>query len=174
MVADFDLSSKKKMVNATIKLEPIAMGLNNYGGKTKLFQSLCVIETTATTDSFVGTEEYLAPEIISLCQHSFTVDWWALGVLLYELSLGKTPFRSVSRYLTFNNINVHKISFPPHPKITMMFLDILTQLSIKCHTNRLGSLNGSYDIFEHLSYQKSCWSLTRDGKPPYVVFREFK
>lgn len=53
------------------------------------------------SNSFVGAEEYVAPEIISDNGHDFSVDWWGLGVVLYEMLYGKTSFRGVNRQETF-------------------------------------------------------------------------
>ncbi|XP_057827077.2 serine/threonine-protein kinase D6PKL1-like [Cryptomeria japonica] len=46
--------------------------------------------------SFVGTEEYIAPEVLWGKFHSYPVDWWSFGVSLYEMSHGRTPFRGFS------------------------------------------------------------------------------
>ncbi|XP_073007998.1 serine/threonine-protein kinase OXI1-like [Typha latifolia] len=56
------------------------------------------------SNSFVGTEDYVAPEIIQGNGHDFAVDWWGLGVVLYEMLYGRTPFRGQNRKETFYRI----------------------------------------------------------------------
>ncbi|CAI0545285.1 unnamed protein product [Linum tenue] len=69
-------------------------------------------EPMRASNSFVGTEEYIAPEIISAAGHTSAVDWWALGILLYEMFYGYTPFRGKTRQKTFANILHKDLKFP--------------------------------------------------------------
>ncbi|KAI3830560.1 hypothetical protein MKW92_016085 [Papaver armeniacum] len=69
-------------------------------------------EPITQSNSFVGTEEYIAPEIITGAGHSSAIDWWALGILLYEMLYGRTPFRGKNRQKTFANILHKDLTFP--------------------------------------------------------------
>uniref|UniRef100_A0A453LQV5 non-specific serine/threonine protein kinase n=1 Tax=Aegilops tauschii subsp. strangulata TaxID=200361 RepID=A0A453LQV5_AEGTS len=58
----------------------------------------------ARSSSFVGTHEYVAPEVASGGGHGASVDWWAYGVFLYELLYGRTPFVGATNEATLRNI----------------------------------------------------------------------
>lgn len=79
--------------------------LQTKNGKTVVLEDyLLLAEPQARANSFVGTEEYLAPEVINAAGHSAPVDWWSLGILIHELVYGTTPFRGAKRDETFDNI----------------------------------------------------------------------
>lgn len=60
-----------------------------------------------------GTPEYLAPEIIMTCGHNHGVDWWALGVLIFEMLAGYPPFYDNNPYDIYRKISIGYYEFPP-------------------------------------------------------------
>jgi serine/threonine protein kinase len=64
------------------------------------------------TNSFCGTAEYLAPEILDCVGHNYSVDWWTLGILLYEMATGRPPFMNKSHHKLGILIRTGKIIFP--------------------------------------------------------------
>ncbi len=62
--------------------------------------------------SFVGTPEYVSPEVVDGSGASASVDFWSFGVLLYEMTFGHTPFAGASMQETFANIVSKELKFP--------------------------------------------------------------
>ena len=67
--------------------------------------------TLKNRSSFCGTVEYMAPEIIENGNYDFSVDIWSLGILLYELLIGHSPFKDKTTKNTIVNIKLHEIKF---------------------------------------------------------------
>ena len=81
----------KKIIYRDLKPENILMDENGYICLTD-FGLAKVLEGGQQAFSFCGTPDYLAPEILIEKGHSFPVDWWALGILTYEMIVGFPPF----------------------------------------------------------------------------------
>ncbi|GLJ23604.1 hypothetical protein SUGI_0447040 [Cryptomeria japonica] len=120
------------------------------------------------TNSLVGTEEYVSPEMLEGGGHDFPVDWWAFGVLLYELSSGKTPFTGATRKDTFYNVLVRQ---PPFSGRWTPLRDLIQRLLIKDPKRRLG-FNGVEEIKSHFFFRGLDWEsiemLVNVTAPPFV------
>uniref|UniRef100_A0A0D3HH37 non-specific serine/threonine protein kinase n=1 Tax=Oryza barthii TaxID=65489 RepID=A0A0D3HH37_9ORYZ len=103
-------------------------------------------EPMRASNSFVGTEEYIAPEIITGAGHTSAVDWWALGILLYEMLYGYTPFRGKTRQRTFANILHKDIRFLASISVSLAARQLMYRLLHRDPANRLGSYEGANEI----------------------------
>ncbi|XP_074289133.1 protein kinase G11A [Silene latifolia] len=118
--------------------------------------------------SFVGTHEYLAPEIVSGEGHGSAVDWWTLGVFIFELFHGTTPFKGSDNEMTLANIVARALEFPKEPSIPSSAKELISQLLAKDPTRRLGSLMGATPVKQHPFFNGVNWALLRCMKPPFV------
>ena len=124
------------------------------------------IEVRST--SFVGTHEYLAPEVISGEGHGNAVDWWTLGVFIFEMFYGITPFKGLENELTLANIVARALEFPKEPMIPGPARDLISQLLVKDSRMRLGSRMGAVAIKHHPFFNGVNWPLLRCATPPYI------
>ncbi|URD96901.1 hypothetical protein MUK42_30733 [Musa troglodytarum] len=125
-----------------------------------------VAEPMRASNSFVGTEEYIAPEIITGAGHTSAVDWWALGILLYEMLYGYTPFRGKTRQKTFANILHKDLRFPGCISVSLPAKQLIYRLLHRDPKNRLGSSQGANEVKQHLFFRGINWALVRCMDPP--------
>lgn len=147
---------------------------SEFAAQVRSLPQLVAEPTDARSNSFVGTHEYLAPEIIKGEGHGSAVDWWTFGVFLYELLYGKTPFKGSGNDETLANVVLQSLKFPDNPIISFQARDLIRGLLMKEPENRLGSERGAAEIKQHPFFEGLNWALIRCTIPPELPeFGEF-
>lgn len=129
---------------------------------------LIVEPTGARSMSFVGTHEYLAPEIIRGDGHGSAVDWWTFGIFLYELLLGRTPFKGNGNRETLFNVVGQPLKFPEGSSLSFAAKDLIRGLLAKDPQKRLGFKRGATEIKQHPFFESVNWALIRSTHPPEI------
>uniref|UniRef100_A0A8C4PC56 protein kinase C n=1 Tax=Dromaius novaehollandiae TaxID=8790 RepID=A0A8C4PC56_DRONO len=121
------------------------------------------------TNTFCGTPEFLAPEVLTDVSYTRAVDWWGLGVLIYEMLVGESPFPGDDEEEVFDSIVNDEVRYPRF--LSTEALSIIRKLLRKCPERRLGA--GERDAEEikiQAFFKEIDWDalFARKLKPPFV------
>lgn len=118
-----------------------------------------------------GTPEYLAPEVIQNYPQGFAVDWWELGIFVYETVVGNAPFQDDPHMKMYEKILTVDAEFPTTVKFTDRVVDIVKKLLAKDVYKRLGAgINGAVQVKAHPWFMGLDWDAMykQEIKPPYL------
>lgn len=114
-------------------------------------------DDNARSNSFIGTMEYMAPEIVEGKGHTKDVDWWSTGILLFEMLCGIPPFRAKSRQALQQQIVSSKVKYPKF--LSSEAQNLLKGLLTRDPTKRLGhGVSGSEAVKRHPFFRSINWA----------------
>ena len=154
IITIFEYLHSKNIIYRDLKPENILINKNGYLKLTD-FGFAKVINNNKTY-TLCGTPEYLAPEIILNKGHGKPVDWWTMGILLYEMLVGIDPFSDDDPMMIYQKIIKGKIRFPNN--IDKNAKSLIKHLLVADTTKRFGCLkNGVKDIVNHRFFNGFDW-----------------
>jgi len=156
----------KDIIYRDLKPENIMLDIT---GHIKLVDLGFAKHVPDVTYTLCGTPEYMAPEVILSKAYGKAVDWYALGILIYEMLCGYPPFYDQDQLQLYKKILSGKIHWPSY--VTEEAKDLIKQLITPDLTKRFGNLkNGANDIKQHEWFAGVEWAkVEKLGiAPPFI------
>ncbi|KAL3531058.1 hypothetical protein ACH5RR_010380 [Cinchona calisaya] len=152
------LSLCKSGIAESDSVHPVELSVDSRSGESE--------DSVEKSNSFVGTEEYVAPEILLGNGHDFSVDWWCFGVMLYEMLYGMTPFKGSNRKETFSRILSKDPELVGEPT---PLRDLIRKLLVKDPKKRISvdEIKG-HDFFKDVDWDH----LLEITRPPFIPAAE--
>uniref|UniRef100_A0A8C2L534 protein kinase C n=2 Tax=Cyprinus carpio TaxID=7962 RepID=A0A8C2L534_CYPCA len=121
------------------------------------------------TSTFCGTPEFLAPEVLTETSYTRAVDWWGLGVLIFEMLVGESPFPGDDEEEVFDSIVNDEVRYPRF--LSTEAISVMRRLLRRNPERRLGAgERDAEDVKKHLFFRNIDWDglLAKKVKPPFV------
>ncbi|XP_026806332.1 serine/threonine-protein kinase N isoform X2 [Rhopalosiphum maidis] len=171
IVSGLKFLHKKGIVYRDLKLDNILLDFNGHVRIADFGMCKLQIYLDKTADTFCGTPDYMAPEIIKGQKYNQSVDWWSFGILLYEMLVGKSPFSGCDEDALFWSICNEQPQYPRYLSVDSK--SVLVALLDKDASKRLGSLEANHsaeDVIRHPFFSSMDWCKLerRELEPPYM------
>ena len=147
---------KNKIIYRDLKIDSLLIKDNGYLTVMDISYSKELKKNSDKTFTLCGTPNYLAPEIILNNGYSFSVDFWSLGIIFFEMLMGKDPFNNKDPIIIYQNILTNNKKFPKI--IDRDAKTLINHLLVAEPKKRYGCLkNGVNDIKNHRFYNDFQW-----------------
>lgn len=157
------------IVYRDLKPENILLDANGHIALCDFGLSKANLNNDGTTNTFCGTTEYLAPEVL-LDETGYTkmVDFWSLGVLIFEMCCGWSPFYADNTQQMYKNIAFGKVRFPKEV-LSPEGRSFVKGLLNRNPKHRLGAINDARELKAHPFFQDIDWNLlkAKNIPPPF-------
>eukprot|EP01134_Creolimax_fragrantissima_P004204 CFRG4204T1 len=176
LVSQTQVPSSPKMENQSLSVSDSVHDVMHEEGARKYNPSRVSVcegtmdknncEEASRRSSFVGTAEYVSPELLKNKQTSMASDLWALGCIIYQIIAGRPPFKGVNEYQTFELVGNASYEFPSH--FPEKARDLITNLLQVDPTKRLGCPEmGGYEVLKaHAFFEGTDWDVVLTMEPP--------
>jgi serum/glucocorticoid-regulated kinase 2 len=142
----------KNIAYRDLKLENLMINENGYLTLIDFGSCKIIEEQNELESSFVGSPDYIPPEVITGDGHNLMADWWSFGILIYELLYGFPPFHDDKIERCFDLITSSNIRFPSKIRLTSTTKDFIVKLLKKNPNERLGK--GEFDqVIAHTFFE---------------------
>ncbi|XP_075691221.1 serine/threonine-protein kinase N3 isoform X2 [Rhinoderma darwinii] len=160
---------QQKIIYRDLKLDNLLMDANGF---VKIADfGLCKegMGYGDRTSTFCGTPEFLAPEVLTDTSYTYAVDWWGLGVLIYEMLVGECPFPGDDEEEVFDSIVNEEVRYPRF--LPTEAINIIRKLLRKTPERRLGAgVGDAEELKTQPFYQEVDWEslYARKLQPPFI------